>query len=58
MVTKIESFAKDSEETRLEEVVKTMKPVEAREYLEQEATTYLDMVFGYSSNKRLMQKAE
>ena len=58
MVTKIELFAKDSEETRLEEVVKTMKPVEAREYLEQEATTYLDMVFGYSSNKRLMQKAE
>jgi len=58
MVTRIESFAKDGEERRLEEVVKTMKPEQARKYLEQEATTYLNMVYRYSSDKRLLAKLE
>jgi len=57
MVTRIEPFAKDSEQRRLEEVVKTMKPYKKEKYLEQEATMYLNMVYGYSSNKRLIQKA-
>ena len=58
MTTRIEAFARNDEERRLEGVVKTMKPEQARKYLEQEATTYLNMVFRYSSDKRLMQKAE
>jgi len=58
MTTRIEAFARNDEERRLEEVVKTMKPEQARKYLEQEATMYLNMVFRYSSDKRLMQKAE
>ena len=58
MVTRIESFARDNEERRLEEVVKTMKPGKARQYLEKEATLYLNMVYGYSCDKRLMQKAQ
>jgi len=58
MTTRIEAFARDDEERRLEEVVKIMKPEQARKYLEQEATMYLNMVYRYSSDKRLMQKAE
>jgi hypothetical protein len=58
MTTRIESFARDSEERRLEEAVKTMKPEQARKYLEHEATLYLNMVYRYSSDKRLMQKTE
>jgi hypothetical protein len=56
MTTKIECFARDSEERRLEEVVKTMNPSQKEKYLEQEATMYLNMVYRYSSDKRLMQK--
>lgn len=52
MVTRIESFARDSEETRLEELVKTMKPYKREKYLEQEASMYLNMVYEYSSDNR------
>lgn len=58
MVTRMESFARNDEERRLEEAVKTMKPEQARKYLEKEATTYLNMVFRYSSDKRLLEKLE
>jgi hypothetical protein len=58
MVTKIESFARDDEERRLEEVVRTMKSDQREKYLEKEASMYLNMVYRYSSDKRLMQKAE
>ncbi len=58
MATRIESFARNSEEDRLEEAVKTMTPEQARKYLEKEATMYLNMVYGYSSPKRLIQKLE
>ena len=59
MVTRIESFARNSEETRLEEVVKTMKPSQREKYLNREATTYLKMVDDrYFSDKRLMEKKE
>jgi hypothetical protein len=58
MATRIEPFARDNEERRLEEEVRSMTPEQARKYLEQEATLYLDMVFGYSSEKRLMQRGK
>ena len=52
----MESFARDDEERRLEEVVRNMKPEKREKLLEHEATTYLNMVYRYSSDKRLMSK--
>jgi len=58
MVTRMESFAKNDEERRLEGVVRTMEPEQREKYLEKEATKYLNMAFRYSSNRRLLEKRE
>ena len=52
----MESFARDDEERRLEEVVRNMKPEKREKLLEQEATIYLDMVDTYSPDEESIQE--